>query len=69
VDRYSYTDRTAQLWHFTFTLHCVGIGVKGDKKAGENSGHLGKMFCPLFEEKKHLILGGQISTCVKLPPF
>lgn len=37
VDTYSYTTRTARPWHFWFTLHFVGIGVKGDKKSWQES--------------------------------
>lgn len=58
VNRHSYTDRTAQPQDVTYCLYFVWVS---DKKAGEHSGHLGKIFHPLLEEQKHLILGGQIS--------
>lgn len=67
ADRYS-SQTKLQPWHCTFALHFVGIGVKGDKKAGENSGCLCKVFCALLEAQPHVIPGSQIFTCLKLPP-
>lgn len=58
LNRHNYTDRTAQPQDVMYTLYFVWVS---DKKAGEHSGRLDKIFHALLEEQKHLILVSQIS--------